>query len=95
MFNVRHSENDKLKGGLSVKKIGWVPEMGDWGLGKCNPTLCVCWSLVGLSARDFFFSAENKGTPWEGGRISLTPIWSQPLIGYASSSILQITKALG
>lgn len=52
----------------------------------------MCLLEFGGSVCKGFSAAENKGTPWEGGRISLTPIWSQPLIGYGSFSIPQITK---
>lgn len=91
MFNVRHSEKDKLKGGLSVKRQAGYRKLGS-GEGK---PYTVCLLVLGGSVCKGFSAAENKGTPWEGGRISLTPIWSQPLIGYPSSSIPQITKALG
>lgn len=89
VFNVRHSEKGKLKWGLNSEVIGWAS--GSWGLEKLHCVFPGLWwgSLQGI------FNCRQQGNSPEGGQIIRTWIWSQSLIGYVSSGIPQITKALG
>lgn len=57
MFNVRHSEKDKLKGGLSVKKIGWVPEIG--GSGEVKPYTVCLLEFGGAVCKGFYFLLQR------------------------------------